>query len=174
MISDASPLIFFGKLHRLDILCKAYPHLLISTDVYQEVVVEGGKKDAPDALLVGEYIAAGKIIIRPLGKFFSQEMAHLLSLYQALDRGEASTLALALQEKNKEVLIDEQVARKVARLIGLQPYGSLRVLLQAYERKQIRREEVISLFRQLLAAGLYVSGDVVEGFYEMLERMERK
>lgn len=48
-----------------------------------------------------------------------------------IDRGEAETLALAIELKAEIVLLDEQEARHTATRLGLRALGVLGVLLQA-------------------------------------------
>lgn len=48
-----------------------------------------------------------------------------------LDHGEASVIQTALSGECGQVLIDEQKGRKVARLYGLQVFGTARLLVEA-------------------------------------------
>lgn len=169
MITDASPLIFYGKINRLDLLYIIYKPLVISEEVYQETVIRG--KGHPDSKIIQQGIDKRKIIIKLLTKEYRQQVSDILEKYSQLDRGEAETIILALQEKETEVLIDEELARKVARLEGLTTYGSLRVALLAYQKKLLSQEELHKLVRDLINAGLWINADVLESFYELLKKM---
>ena len=52
--------------------------------------------------------------------------------------GEAEVLALALEESDSLVIIDEKLARKIARLRGLRVTGTAGVLLKAKQEGHIR------------------------------------
>lgn len=52
-------------------------------------------------------------------------------LANAVDRGEASVIAVALNESVSQVCLDDQEARHVARLSGLEVTGSIGVLIAA-------------------------------------------
>jgi len=174
MIVNASPLILFGKINKLDLLIKIFNKVFIAEEVYVEVVVRGMEKKFPDALLVKDLIDEKKIKIKKLNNKFEKEANKLTETYSSLDLGEAQTIALVLQEKEKSVLIDESIARKIAKLNGIVPYGSLRVLLLAYKRKIIKKEEALSVLRGLIEAGLRIGADVLDKFYELFEKMEDK
>ena len=49
VVSNAGPLIALGKLGRLGLLNQLYDVVLIPSEVYQEVVVNGLRLGAPDA-----------------------------------------------------------------------------------------------------------------------------
>lgn len=171
MITDASPLIFYGKINRMDLLCTIYKHLFIAEGVYQETVIRG--RGHPDSKIIQRCIDERKIIIKPLSREYRQQVSDLLERYSQLDQGEAETIALAIQEKETEVLIDEELARKVARLEGLTAYGSLRVVLLAYQKKLLSLQELHELVRSLINAGLWINADVLESFYRLLQRMKK-
>ena len=174
MISDSSPLILYGRINKLDMLLKVYGEILIAPEVYQEVVVRGKEHGYPDAFLIEELVKANKIEIKYLEKAAGFQALRLQSLYGFLDPGEGETIALALQLKQKEVLIDEEMARGAARLFDLTPRGSLRVILEAYSKGIITKEDVFTILKELIDAGLRIGADVLERFYELFREMERK
>jgi hypothetical protein len=51
-----------------------------------------------------------------------------------LDRGESETLALAVELRADVVLLDEKEGRRMARRLGLRPFGVIGVLLAARQR----------------------------------------
>ena len=171
MISNASPLIFFSKINKLDLLCTVFPQIIISREVFIEVVQRGESR--PDAVLIEKYIKQGNIIINDLVLKYQTIASQLVARYTSLDRGEAETIALALQKKENEVLMDDSAGRKVAELNNLLPSGSLRVLLLAFQRALISKEDTLKIMKMLIDAGLYLGAEVVERFYEVLDTMGR-
>lgn len=172
MISNASPLIFFSKINKLDLLCTLFPHIIIAEEVFEEVVQRG--RGNPDAVLIEKYIRQGNIIIQVLTPENQNLASQLIAMYTSLDRGEAETIALTLQKNEKEVLMDDGAGRKVAELNNITPSGSLRVLLLAFQYKFISKEDTLKIMKMLLDAGLYLGAEVLERFYEALDRIEKK
>ena len=169
MISDTSPIIFYAKINRLQLLVDVVKTVIISDDVYQEAVIHGSA--FPDSKITKEFLDEKKITVTHIEKSHRPLVAAFTEKYTALDNGEAETMVLALQEKEKEVLMDEEIARKVARLHGLTPRGTLWVLGQAYQQKRITEEETKHILGLLLDAGLWVSADVLQRFYDILQKI---
>ena len=59
------------------------------------------------------------------------------SLERELDRGEAETIALALEQEHEHVLLDESDARRVADMYGLQKTGVVGILIRARSEGKI-------------------------------------
>ena len=171
MIINASPLIIFGKLNRLDILKKMYKNIKISNEVYHEVTIKGIEKNLKDALIIKESINNHEIDIIKLNKEFSP-IAQKIEVIYDIDKGEAETIALALQLKEKEVIIDEASAREAVKSINIQPIGSLRVLLLAYKSKFISKAEIKEILNEMENSKYRLSPKVLIEFWEILERMK--
>ena len=171
MIINASPLIIFGKLNRLDILKKLYKNIRISDEVYQEVVIKGIEKNLKDALIIKESINNHEIDIIKLNKEFLP-IAQKIELIHNIDKGEAETIALALQLKEKEIIIDEAAAREAAKSLNIQPIGSLRVLVLAYKSKFISKAEIKEILNEMEDSKYRLSPKVLIDFWEILERMK--
>lgn len=173
MIINASPLIIFGRLNKLELLKKVFGELVVSQAVYQEVVEGGIKINAPEALLIKEYIERGEIKVKRLDAKWQKRADFLQKVYTQLDIGEAQTIALALQEKEKAVLIDERIARKVAKLEGLMPQGSLRVLLVAFKKSIITEEELRQTLTEMTSTKFRLSAEVINKFWMLFEKLKK-
>lgn len=126
VVSNAGPLIALGKLGRLVLLKQLYGAVLISPEVYQEVVVNGLRRGEPDASDVQFLIHSGDIRIVPVDMSSGDPL-----LAMGIDLGEAETLALARTERADLVLVDNAHARRAARSLGLPLKGTVGILLQA-------------------------------------------
>lgn len=80
-------------------------------------------------------------------------------LRNALDRGEAAVIQLALNEGVSRVCIDEPVGRRLARLNGLTVTGSIGVLLRAHKEGKI--ESVRQAIEGMRSRGIWLSDSVV-------------
>jgi hypothetical protein len=75
-----------------------------------------------------------------------------------LGPGELATMALALENPKRVVLLDDGLARRMAEAADLKVWGTLRVLLQAKSQGWIASIE--PLLDRLAATGMWVSSDV--------------
>lgn len=172
MIVNASPLILYAKIGKPDILHKVLKEVLINEEVYKEIM-KGKELGAPDAYLIEDLIKEGKIRVLPLTKKGREYFEKLRKIYRQLDRGEATTIALALQRGEKEILVDESIARAIARIAGLKPRGSLRVLLEAYKQKILDEKELRELINLMIESDLRVSASVIEKFWVLFRKLKK-
>lgn len=173
MIINSSPLIIFGKLNRLDLLIKVLGKITISKVVYREVVEKGMKKNAPEALLVKDHVKKGKIEIKKLNERWKEEALFLEKMHKYLDYGEAETICLALQEKEKTILLDERYARNIASLHALEPVGSLRILLLAFKRGIIKEKEIKKIITEMIKKNFRLGVEVINEFWVVFEKLKR-
>ncbi len=173
MIINSSPLIIFGKLNKLSILKEALGELTIAEAVYNEIVKKGKIRNAPEAFIIEEAINNKIIEVSKSNESSKKKAISLLNFYKSLDYGEAETIALALQEKQSEVLIDEKAARKVASLYNLKPRGSLRVLLLAFIKKIINEEEIKKIVTEMTKEKFRIGADVISEFWSIFDKLKK-
>ena len=172
MIVNATPLIIFGKIDKLRLLKDVFTEIIISQEVYKEVVQKGIEIKAPDAYLVKEFVDTGEITVKKLNQKGKKIYEKIKRMYSQLDGGEASTIALVLQEGATEVLMDEDIGRKIARLYSLKPRGSLRVLILGYQKGLLDEDQVRETLKLMMHANFRVSAEVIARFWELFERVK--
>lgn len=172
MIINASPLIIFGRLNRIDILKHICPDLKIAKSVYEEVVLKGIEKKAKDAFIIKEYIDNKAIAVLDLRDKFSSMASKIKFIYN-IDIGEAETIALAMQLNEIEAVIDEIAAREAAKAFGIRPIGSLRILLMAYKKSLIGKAEIKNMVSDMENSKYRFSPAILVEFWELLEKMKR-
>lgn len=172
MIINASPLIIFGKLNKIDILKKIYADIEIANEVYQEAVINGMKKNSREAFIIKEYIDNKDIKVIDLAENFISKAKKIQVIYN-IDTGEAETIALALQLDKKEVIIDEAAAREAAKGFGIKPVGSLRVLLIAYKGNLIDEIEIKKLINEMENTKYRLSPKVLIEFWNLFEKVKK-
>ena len=121
IICNATPLIAFARIQRLDILRETVGELVIPEGVAHELHgYRGGH--------YGEIILSNEpwITVRKV-----QAPAQIQLLLPVLDQGEAEVITLALEQNADLVLIDELTGRKVAQSLRLQVVGSVGILIRA-------------------------------------------
>lgn len=172
MIINASPLIIIGKLNNIEIIKRLYSSIEITDSVYQEVVINGMKKNSRDALIVNEHINNKDIKVCKLDDKFIEKARKIETIY-GIDIGEAETIALALQLNKKEAIIDEIAARETAKAFGIKPIGTLRVLLNAYKSNLITEEEIKELVKEMENSKYRFSPRVLIEFWNLFEKIKK-
>lgn len=142
-ISNTSPIFYLHRLGHLDLLEKMYGEIVIPNAVLEELD-EGEKagEDIPD--------------VRKLSwiKIRSITVPSALTIIPDLGRGESEALALALMERHQTLIIDDSLAREIARLKSLRFTGTAGVLLKAKQKGLIN--ELKPVLHRLKDAGFYL------------------
>lgn len=74
--------------------------------------------------------------------------------------GEIAAMALALENPDKVVLLDDMLARRTAQAAGLQVWGTLKVLLEAKSHGMI--EKIEPYVSKLSDSGMWISTEIKE------------
>ncbi len=152
IVSNATPLIYLAKTDNLNLLKAIADQVYIPNAVFQEVVIEGKRLGEKDAYRVEKCINQGWLRI--------QEVNSLLSFDFPVHFGELEVISLAVQEGIKNVLIDDAKARSVADLAGLQPVGTLWIVLQAVKNRMMDFDEFLSTLESIIHSGFYLKDEV--------------
>ncbi len=124
IIADTSCLILYEKIDRIGILQEMFSDLLVT----KEVAAEFG--ELPGWITIQE----------------ATEKEQYKKLAEELGKGEASSIALALESEESLLIIDERKGRKIAEDLGVDIIGSLGVLVKAKERGVINEvREILEL-----------------------------
>lgn len=123
IVADTSCLIILKNINLLDILFKLFGEIIITPQVKQEF-----NDSLPDWIKVVE--PKNKSLVKTL----------LISL----DIGEASSIALSLEDKEQTLLIiDERKGRKIAKELGLNIVGTVGIILKAKEKGKLNSIKLI-------------------------------
>ncbi len=165
IICNATPLIYLGKLKQLDLLKKIFKEIVIPLEVKQEVVDKGKELQQPDAFLVEKEIAAGWIKVK--------ETKESVKIPFPLDKGEHAVLSLAVEKKANIVLLDEISARTAAKILTLQPRGTIFILLEALKNEHITFVEFLALLHQLAQEGFRLQEEVYTFAIEEARKLKK-
>ena len=157
VVSDSTPLIHIAKVGRLDILFSLYQEIIITEEVYREVVEEGLILEQKDAVLIKEYI--GK---RIHVKNANSSSSYLVEKY-SIHKGEADSITLAL-EINALILMNERDGRNAAKSEGLKVKGSIGVLFDALREEVIDREEALGILSRFRDSpqDFWIEADIIK------------
>ena len=139
VIADASCLILFTNIDHLDVLEKLFGEIWITSKVQEEYGL-------------------------PLPAFLAvhdpKDTEGQKTLSQILDEGEASSIALAVENPGSQIIIDEKKGRSIALSMGLDVTGTLGVLIEASNRGLIQLDR--SLADDLDRVGFRLSSTLKE------------
>lgn len=146
IISNATPLIAFSRIGRLDLLRETVAEPLVIPAVVASEISDYERGEP------GSLDLAHETWIRTRSVEDEQRVRLLLP---TLDRGEAEVIALGLEQQARLVLIDELIGRKVAESLGLRLTGSVGILIRA---KQLGELTAIKpLLEHMVREGMYFS-----------------
>ncbi|MEE8343030.1 MAG: DUF3368 domain-containing protein [Gammaproteobacteria bacterium] len=150
VVADAGPLIAFGHLKGFDL----FPDVLGRVLVPEQVLAECLRNPArPDALHIQSAIDKRWLTVERCDSDF------LESLPPSLGEGECAAITLAMRQ-GCPVLMDDKLARRAAKLVGLKVVGTAGVLLKA---KQIGRlSQVEPSLKILQSRGYHLSPVLIE------------
>ncbi|NUQ38653.1 MAG: DUF3368 domain-containing protein [Caldilineales bacterium] len=124
VVSNTSPLTNLAAIGQFNLLRHLYGQVHIPEGVWAELNAEGRRWPGRD-----EVAAVGWVHRHTVGN-----QTLVMALQQDLDRGEAETIALALEMAADLTLMDEREGRHKAQRMGLNVAGTIGVLLDAKER----------------------------------------
>ena len=159
LVADTSPIIFLAKVGKLELL-EDYI-LFVPSQVVAEIT-KGRDKDEVTRIL--DFLEMGKNVR-------IEEVPVLESLPETLGIGERGAISLAVRERIIHILLDERKARRVARVYGLKPKGTLWVLKEALKREKLGRDEVVEVAFDLVREGFRIREEV---FIEFLQDIQGK
>lgn len=133
VISNTSPIFYLHRIGLLELLKRLYGEIIIPNAVLEEL--EDGKKTGEDIPAVQEY---NWIKVRRIS------VPSSIKIIPDLGKGEAEVLALGLEERDHLLIIDDGLARIIAKLQSLKFTGTAGVLLKA------KKEGLINEIKPLL------------------------
>ena len=146
-ISNTSPLLYLYKIGAINLLPQMFDEVWTAESVKNELLARRSKGyDVPNP---ADYPWLN--IVNPKS---------MPSEWLALDlgAGELGAMALALENPDRIVLLDDMLARRTAQVAGLQVWGTLKVLLEAKSQGLI--EKIEPYIVKLSEAGMWVSAEV--------------
>ena len=147
IIADSSALVALALCNGLELLDRLFAEVRVPQAVYDEVIVEG----KPAAQMLQAYLR-GKVVPVPL--------ENVVITGAGLGRGEIEAMALYKSIRADYLLLDDNRARKVARLNHVRITGSQGVLLMAKHHGLITH--VRPYLEQLRATDIRISERLIE------------
>jgi len=163
---DSTPLIYFAKARKIEILLNLF-NPIIDKEVYREAVERGISKGFRDALLIRDIVKSGNIRIIDV----KIDVSKYLKIYR-IGRGEISTIFLVKRGDADLAIIDDSYARNIAKKMGIKVHGSLFILKYAVLKKIISSEKAFKILLETVKNGFYISPEIIAFFREDLSNLQ--
>jgi len=166
LVFNATPLIYLTKTGLSNIFEDLKNEKLTSPEVKKEVVNEGKRKGVPEAIIL-EKMFENKVFktIEPSNQAF---LARLLET-RGLHTTDAEVLTIA-KERNGTAVVDDEVARKTARIHGISYVGTPYILMKAVFQRLITKERAKQAINDMILAGWRCS---IESYPKIMEAIEK-
>ena len=134
VISDTTPLISLMKIKRLDLLEKIFGQVFIPDGVFTELTQNQSYAQEANMIMSADFIVTKSVS--------DSKAVEILEKTTSLDRGESEAIILFGELKAELMLMDERRGREVALKLQIPLSGTLGVLLEAFDKNIISREEI--------------------------------
>ena len=161
LIFNSTPLIYLTKVSLTKFFKEIPQEKFTTTKVFNEVAEEGKKKGAPEASLLESLFKEETIKVRnPNDKEYLKSVKKMAaeSERQPLHEAEAEVLCLT-KELNGIAIADDQVARSVARLLGIELHGTGYILGKIFATEKINKEELMEKVKEMRDEGWHVAAE---------------
>lgn len=166
LVFNSTPLIYLTKAGLSRVLDEMEGEKLSSPEVKREVVDEGKQRGIPDAFVLDKMFENGTFkICKPTDKRFLARLSETRGLHSA----DAEVLALAHEHAGIAV-VDDEVARKTAKVYGIDYAGSPYLLMRAVREGLISKVKAKQAVNDMISAGWRCS---VENYSRILTLIEK-
>ena len=166
LVFNATPLIYLTKVGLSRIFEELKDDKLTSPSVKREVVDEGKRKGVADAIILNNLFLKGVFeVVEPKDKGFLESLLQTRGLHVT----DAEVLTIA-KERGGTAIIDDEVARKTAKIYGISYAGTPYILAKAVSEKVITKEKAKQAINEMVYAGWRCS---IETYAKIMETIEK-
>jgi len=153
VVSDTSAISNLLKIGQIDLLKVLYGRVYITPAVRRELYRDIEQSSLIEKL---DWIVVG----------YPKNQILIQKLLTKLDLGESESIALAIEEKAKYLIIDEYLGRKIAHSLNVKIVGVLGILILA--KKEGLINEIRSSIELLLANGFRLNRELIDTVLQRL------
>lgn len=166
LVFNSTPLIYITKIGLSNIFEALQDEKLTSLQVKKEVVEEGKLKGVPDAMVLEKLFENNVFkVVRLKNKEFLSRLLKTTGLHVT----DAEVLTIARERKGLAV-IDDEVARKTAKVYGILYVGTPYVLIKAVFEELITKDRAKQAIDDMVFAGWRCS---VETYAKIMDALEK-
>ena len=148
VIVNTSPLLYLHQVGCLELLPKLYQNIYVPSAVKEELEV--GKNQGIDVPKIDK-IAWIKIC--------SISSVAVLPTVIDLGKGEAEVIALGIENNNSLLIIDDQLARRIADIYKLKYTGTLGILIKAKQAGYLK--SITPVIQELRNQGMWLTDQII-------------
>lgn len=166
LVFNATPLIYIIKVGLSKVFEGLKNEKLTSPQVKREVVDEGKRKGVPDAIILEKMFKNNVFkVTKPENQKFLASMLKTRGLHIT----DAEVLGIA-KERGGIAVIDDEVARKTARIYGISYVGTPYILMRAVFQELITKERAKQAIKEMIFAGWRCS---IESYAKIMDAIEK-
>jgi len=164
-VSNSGPLIHLAQMSGLDLLFMIFDVVYIPEAVFKEVVEDGLEKGYPDAIVLENEIKNGRIVVQ---KVHDKQIPSIPAVN--LHEGEIETIRLAMSLSENPVVLDDEEARLIARMLKLKVIGSVGIIIKCVKSGYISKKVGLINIKRLNDV-MYLSSDVFSKAMEFISNL---
>jgi len=166
LVFNATPLIYITKVGLSKVFENLKDEKLTSPEVKREVVDEGKRKGIPDAIILEKMFKNNVFkVTEPKNQKF---LASILKT-KGLHVTDAEVLVIA-RERDGIAVIDDEVARKTAKIHGISYVGTPYILIKAVAQELITKERAKQAVNEMIFSGWRCS---IESYAKIMDAIEK-
>jgi predicted nucleic acid-binding protein len=154
-VVNSSVIIALTNTGNLNKLKHVFKETFVARAVFNEIVVAG--KGLAGSAELEEATRKGWVKVKTV-----KDAVLVSALLDPLGCGEAETIVLAIQEQADTVVLDDKAARRKAKAMKLNVFGTLRILRLLYDAKALTKKEFTESLVQLRETGFRISDEVIK------------
>ncbi len=155
IVSNASSLIFMGKLNIFYLVKNLYTSILVPKEVLHEIF----RYDKPENHLIEHELDSGflkEVAVKKINEF-------------PIHIGEKAAISLCLEKNISIFLSEDKKARKYARSLRIKTLGVLGILLMNLKLKHINKQEAKDLIQKLIEKGHYMTSELYARLLDLID-----
>ncbi len=161
VVSDATPIISFLKINRLDILNKLFGEVLLPEAVYEELTSNSAFQEEAEQVRACEFFK--KVSVG------NSETVDMLMRVTGLDLGESEAIVYSDENNSDLLIVDEVRARHVAASMKLRITGTIGILTAANENGLLNKDEAVECVKILRMSNRHISETLLNSVIENLK-----
>ena len=166
LVFNATPLIYITKVGLSKVFEGLKNEKLTSPQIKREVVDEEKRKGVPDAIILEKMFKNNVFkVTNPENQKFLASMLKTRGLHIT----DAEVLGIA-KERGGIAVIDDEVARKTARIYGISYVGTPYILMRAVFQGLITKERAKQAIKEMIFAGWRCS---IESYAKIMDAIEK-
>jgi predicted nucleic acid-binding protein len=166
LVFNATPLIYITKVGLSKVFEDLKDEKLTSPEVKREVVDEGKRKGVPDAIVLEKMFKNNVFKVTELR---NQKFLASMLKTKGLHITDAEVLVIA-RERDGIAIIDDEVARKTAKIYGISYVGTPYIFMRAVVQRLISKERAKQAINEMIFAGWRCS---IESYAKIIEAIEK-